>query len=503
MNSIVDNIDKFQPNLIGLSGFLGYPNGIPKHIIAKEHLLVCLHDISGSEIDKNQSLEMDFVLVIDRSASMRIDQKMAYVLATIEHIVKYLTENQRVCIITFNHKINVFTENFMSENPISDNYDNGFTTLTPQNKQKILDNLINIEAEGSTDIDDVFDKVFDLLNKRNKKLPATIYFLTDGFMNGKSPETKLLNCIHDRIDTNITLNTFGIGVDHDSTFLRKLAFLSGLGMYHYIESTDMIAPTIYKSLDYALNTVAIDIILTIKADPGIRIISNLSKFKCNELTRYKEYKIYLGSFSCKESKNILFGLSLNKIEGNSQNIELILTYKNAKTFKSSELISMTKICRGISEIGMYSPLVFSEQLRINICIIIENILNDITKSNNINNALSIIMKLIGDISKYNNELRSLEVIKRLLFYLEEIEVFFKFHHKLLNCGQHYINAYISSLYLERDVRIDLLMGSKKILELLSITTEKSKQKSSQSSFNYNNNDNSRIKEIKCNVLKYI
>jgi len=123
---------------IGLSTHFEYPNGIPRNMIHKELLKVSLEDFSGIEVDKFESLAMDFVIVFDRSSSTRLDKKLANILSTIHYTVKHLTEKHRICIISFNREAELFTCSDIFALEDSSHFDNGFVRLTAANKQRYL-----------------------------------------------------------------------------------------------------------------------------------------------------------------------------------------------------------------------------------------------------------------------------------------------------------------------------------------------------------------------------
>jgi Mg-chelatase subunit ChlD len=77
---------------------------------------------------------IDFVIVIDHSASMRLSHKLAFVQATIEYLISKLNEAHRFCLIKFNQEVSMVT--------------NGLLAMTTENKQKSRSLLHDIKPQG-------------------------------------------------------------------------------------------------------------------------------------------------------------------------------------------------------------------------------------------------------------------------------------------------------------------------------------------------------------------
>src|SRR5438445_10581954 len=94
-NIISDNKNA-QTNL-EISHVLEFPNSFP-NISETQWATIT---INGSSLNRTSPI-MDYVMVIDKSGSMKADNKMAYVQATLEYFVRNLEEKNRFAVITFN-----------------------------------------------------------------------------------------------------------------------------------------------------------------------------------------------------------------------------------------------------------------------------------------------------------------------------------------------------------------------------------------------------------------
>jgi uncharacterized protein with von Willebrand factor type A (vWA) domain len=97
-------------------------------------------------------IHIDFVVAIDRSSSMKMNNKLAFVQATLEFMISQLNESHRFCLITFNHEVTDITQ--------------GLLVMTEENKAKVRQCLKNIKAEGSTNISEALFTAISTLKER-------------------------------------------------------------------------------------------------------------------------------------------------------------------------------------------------------------------------------------------------------------------------------------------------------------------------------------------------
>jgi Mg-chelatase subunit ChlD len=245
---------------------------------------------------------IDFVVVIDRSSSMKLNNKLAFVKATIEFMVCELREWHRFCLIEFNQE----AQRLMP-----------LTEMTPDNKQLVLDRLHKIKADGNTNISAPLFLALDELRARDERHSArisSVLLFTDGLANNGSKGSKLLKqLLNIPLPSGLTIHTFGYGADHDSSTLQAIALASKGGVYHYIESPDVIAPTFGECLAGIMSTAAHSISVRVQGQDGCRIINFYTKFPVESREDVKDYSVSLGSIYADESKSLLMKLSLRKM----------------------------------------------------------------------------------------------------------------------------------------------------------------------------------------------
>jgi hypothetical protein len=202
------------------------------------HKIWCMVQLDATRklsLDMGKKLPIDFIVAIDHSSSMRMNDKLAYVKATIQYFIEQLSDTHRFCLIEFNHEVNKVTD--------------GLLEMNETNKKLVLENLKKITPEGSTNISDALITAINILKDRpgtessrissvmlftgkaQRVLSITRFFpfsfsfnqnpssaFLDGLANAGLRGQKLISEITSmQIPTGLTINTFGT---------RALSFLA-------------------------------------------------------------------------------------------------------------------------------------------------------------------------------------------------------------------------------------------------------------------------------------
>jgi len=273
-------------------------------ISEKKRIDSSMQSLGGTLSASSSSVPIDFVFVLDHSSSMRAENKLDFVKATIEYLISQMNVLHRLCLIEFNQTVNLVT--------------NGLLPMSNENKQWLLSFLRKIKPEGSTNLSDaLFTAVGVLKSRKEYEKPkcSTVLLFTDGLANDGIKGEKFLLALKDMcLPSGLTIHTFGFGNDHDSRALQKIAFSSKGGLYYYIQTVESIAPTFGECLTGILSTVVHSVEVRFVAHDGCRLVNFYTRFPIVEHTPMKDYMVSLGSLYEHESKSILFKLSLRKVE---------------------------------------------------------------------------------------------------------------------------------------------------------------------------------------------
>jgi Ca-activated chloride channel family protein len=162
-----------------------------------------------------ESLPLNLCLVLDKSGSMR-GLSMDAVKQAALSLVKKLSPQDRLAIVTFNHWAEVLLPN-------------QFAT----DVKSITEQIQAIEADGGTAIDEGLKLgIKEIAGQRDKRV-SHIFLLTDG-ENEHGDNQKCLKLAQLALEYNITLHTLGFGDHWNQDILEKIADSAG-GSLSYIE----------------------------------------------------------------------------------------------------------------------------------------------------------------------------------------------------------------------------------------------------------------------------
>ena len=164
------------------------------------------------EVPAGRAVPKNVIFVLDRSGSMRSDDKIDQARAALKYCVESLNPDDRFEIITFATGVTAFGDG-----------------LQPAGKDQVARArkfISDIEASGGTDIDSALQLA---LKARKRSAPNYIAFLSDGLptVGDVTDPEELIKLTRKRVeqmeDTPTRIFNFGVGYDVDTHFLDKLA----------------------------------------------------------------------------------------------------------------------------------------------------------------------------------------------------------------------------------------------------------------------------------------
>jgi len=311
-----------------------------------------VHKIWGSvtllaqQLQQPGTVPVDFVIAIDVSASMRIDNKLLYVQATIRYLLSLLDERHSFSLIAFNQDVIVLAELL----PCDDD-----------NKIRVQELVDALQASGSTNISEALFAGTRVLSKRGadgQTRVSTLMLFTDGLAHhGLNSSATLQSLERIRLPPGCVFNTFGFGNDHDSKLLHSIAHRAQ-GVYYFVETREQIASTFGECVAALLNTRAHQITVNLKCHDGARLVTLATPFKISERQVAKEYDVKLELMYSQESKTILFRLSLRKFDKPAVSHQLLtieVDYINATSGKRERIVS-APLCVSRPDLPLLSPI---------------------------------------------------------------------------------------------------------------------------------------------------
>jgi Ca-activated chloride channel homolog len=150
----------------------------------------------------------DIVFVLDKSGSMRADNKMGQAKEALMFCLRSLNDGDRFGIVSFSSAADKYAEKLL---PFND-----------AEKEKALSHVSRIEAQGGTNINDALLQALSLF-EAGERLKMVI-FLTDGLAtNGVTQLEAIVKNVTEANKANVRLFNFGVGYDVNTILLDKLA----------------------------------------------------------------------------------------------------------------------------------------------------------------------------------------------------------------------------------------------------------------------------------------
>ncbi len=157
---------------------------------------------------KEKANPKNVIFVLDKSGSMRKDNKIEQAKEALEYCIRSLNKNDRYALVIFSDEIETLSD-----------------SLTPYKRNEIDEicrEIKTIEANGGTNIDGALEQALDLMD--DSEHPTYVLFLTDGqpTVGEKDAET-ILKHLKKWNKQKCRFFTFGVGYNVNTLLLDKIA----------------------------------------------------------------------------------------------------------------------------------------------------------------------------------------------------------------------------------------------------------------------------------------
>ncbi len=190
---------------------------------------------------------LNIALVLDRSNSMREDQKLAYSLEAARGVVQNMTERDMLSIVAINEQATIVA-----------------AAGRVVNKAFLYHRLEEIFASGHADLSTgLLEGITQVQRLSAEGQVRHVLLFTDASaIRERTASASLQKNVQQAAALGISVSTFAVGSDHNGRLLAALASLGG-GRYAYIKSPDRIST--------ALNNVLHDPLPTVARDAAVRV----------------------------------------------------------------------------------------------------------------------------------------------------------------------------------------------------------------------------------------
>ncbi len=200
--------------------------------------------VKGREISAVERKPLNLVFVIDKSGSMRENNRMELVKRSLELLVDQLREDDRVGIVSFDSSGHIVME-----------------STKGAERWKLREALRQMEPGGSTNAAEGLYLGYEMLS-RNYQEGATnrVVLASDGVANtGETDQQRILDRIADFTARQVDLTTIGVGMNnHNDVFLEQMAN-KGDGSCHYVDDFDEAKHVFIDRFSGTMQTIARDV----------------------------------------------------------------------------------------------------------------------------------------------------------------------------------------------------------------------------------------------------
>ena len=244
--------------------------------------------VSLSSKDKlERESDVDLLCVIDISGSMK-GKKLSQLKFSLKSIISFMTPKDRLCIILFNDKANIYLD---------------LAFMTEETKTKYLEKIEKITARGGTNILSGLIKALEILKEEKKKennnepmeqmRVKCIMLLSDGYDNDYNTQeiTNEVKNFTKGQHLSFTLHTFGYGDDYDSELMSKLAIIRD-GSFFAVENIDKVQDYFVNALGGCMSIIYNEVKIKIKM-----LKNNLKIQKIFGQDKLYEFELKEDSFS--------------------------------------------------------------------------------------------------------------------------------------------------------------------------------------------------------------
>lgn len=210
----------------------------------KSQTLVLFKVISGSVSDK-KDVPTDLGIALDTSGSMR-GESLQNAKIAIKNIIDNIGKNDTISLCTYNSTVNTI-----------------FKFGKRCDKEKLMEKLNYIDANGATDIYSGMFETFSVLQE-GKNPAKRLFLLTDGIITFGIHEHELIfeRC-REYAKKGINITTFGLGSEFDANLMKGIS-KNGQGSYFYIEDKLAIEKIISIAYREAKNLIGKNAIMSLK-----------------------------------------------------------------------------------------------------------------------------------------------------------------------------------------------------------------------------------------------
>lgn len=279
-----------------------------------------IHIITTQEKETSGELPLNVSLVLDTSTSMK-GKRLQLLKAATKEIIRDLSEEDRISIITFNDRASVLVPSFGERN---------FNQIEAK-----VNSLI---AEGGTEIFQGLDEGFHEIRKAIvDNFVNHIILITDGHTYGD--EDKCIELANKAAKLDIGISGLGIGNEWNDAFLDEVTVLTG-GQSTYIQHPKQVLNFLEETVANLKKSYSRNVTLHINKTAGVNLLSAYRLLP--EATPLKpQPQIHLGALKYEKPHQLLLEFLVEPLPEDINTYVIADAYLHIKRKRSSLDIPVT------------------------------------------------------------------------------------------------------------------------------------------------------------------
>lgn len=197
---------------------------------------------------------LDLVVIVDRSGSMREDERMVKVQRGLRLLIEQLGEDDQMALVSFDHAARV----------------NAPLGASPET---LLSAVNALTPGGSTNIYQGLEMGLDIARDQLaiEERESRVILLSDGLATaGNTSSPAILSLADGFVAEGIGLSTIGVGLSFDTELMRGLAE-RGAGNFYFLEDAEAVDEVFTQELAITMTPIATKLDLKVTAGPGLLI----------------------------------------------------------------------------------------------------------------------------------------------------------------------------------------------------------------------------------------
>ena len=224
----------------------------------KVSLALTLHADESFDTESAESRDVDMVIVLDRSGSMK-GRKINDARQAILNLLSGLTAKDRFALITYSDGVQQIS---------------GLKYVTADHGEQLKSLVTGIRAGGGTNLGDGLQTGINVILAANENGNARkLILISDGLANkGITDPARLSQIAGVAVEKEFAVSTVGVGNDFNEQLMTAIAD-RGAGNYYYLENPMAFAEVFQKEFFYTRATVATNVSISFPLDDGISIVA--------------------------------------------------------------------------------------------------------------------------------------------------------------------------------------------------------------------------------------